>query len=355
MLLEAFMIGVHHYYGDPDDELVPWDSGEGGYLVATYDAEDVVGHLGDVLVGDGVLEAVVDAMDDRAWVERDWMESKRDRALKFAWSQFREAIMHRTRYVFWLGGDAGDETRGPGDVPASQVLHHLARMILDYDLVVPLAKGETLWRGQPHSEPALDGGYTPSRLGTAPYSKSMQPNRMSPPGIPMFYGAFDEQTAIAEVVAHAPGDQRCVTTAGFVTSRETHVVDLTRVPEVPSKFDPQRGGFVRREVKFLRAFVDDIQQPPNPETAAVDYVPTQVVTEFILRALEKVVPELPKVEGIIYPSVARPGGKALVLDVDNEHCLGDPSMSPDKPTLFGPAPDKLLLILDPASVRTDCG
>ena len=58
-------------------------------------------------------------------------------------------------------------------------------------------------------------------------------NRMSPAGIPMFYGADDAETAIAETYTPTPGEPATVTVAKFETARDALVVDLTVVAEFP--------------------------------------------------------------------------------------------------------------------------
>jgi len=99
------------------------------------------------------------------------------------------------------------------------------------------------------------------------------------------------------------------------------VLDLTSVPDIPSIFDPTLGA-LRRELVFLNRFVGQISDRARPDWEAVDYVPTQIVTEFFLRIYE---PEGLPVSGLIYRS-AITGAKAIVLDVPNNQCveqLGD--------------------------------
>ncbi|GIG54543.1 HEPN-associated N-terminal domain-containing protein [Demequina activiva] len=352
VLTEAFVVGIGHYYGDPDAELVPWESREGGYQVATYSTGELMMDFGDVLTGPGVLDAVEEAIGDRDWVEALWMESKRDAALESAWDRFRHAVMHETRFIYWLADGDDESWLGAGDIPASRFLHHFAQMVVDHDLIVEFAPGEAFHRAQIHSGPAIDGGATAYRLGTAPYELSMRPNRMNPAGIPMFYGALEPETAIAEVSAHTPGSGDHVTVGTFVASERIDVVDLTRLPVLPSVFDPERGGDVRREIQFMHSFVKELQRPSGELTAAVDYVPTQVVTEFILRALHRVVEGVRQLSGVIYPSVALVGGRALVLDVDNSRCVDELGKDPEVAPRFGPTPDRLRLVLAKDSVKT---
>jgi HEPN/RES N-terminal domain 1 len=81
VLLEAFVRGLRTEYGDADDEGVYYDGREGGYQWATRDTWDLIGDFYDVLVGDGLLDAIRDAMHDRAWVEVNFAHPRRDEAL----------------------------------------------------------------------------------------------------------------------------------------------------------------------------------------------------------------------------------------------------------------------------------
>lgn len=62
---------------------------------------------------------------------------------------------------------------------------------------------------------------------------------MSPAGIPLFYGADDVGTALAEV--GRADDREYFTVAQFVTTAPITIVDLTDLPAVPDVFDPKLG------------------------------------------------------------------------------------------------------------------
>jgi hypothetical protein len=154
----------------------------------------------------------------------------------------------------------------------------------------------------------------------------------------MFNGAADYETAIGEVSSPAPTRSVQVTWGAFETSRDCRVVDFTRLPPVPSIFDPKIGGSYH-EVRFLHAFVDQLSSKSRAGWEAVDYVPTQVLTEFFLR----VHGGTDRVEGLIYKSTVN-GGEAIVLDVPNERCVEHRAMWQDDPMgalLLGLVPDSV--------------
>jgi len=150
---------------------------------------------------------------------------------------------------------------------------------------------------------------------------------MSPAGISMFYGAENPATAIQEVAVRADGKHKWVTVGAFETSGPCVVVDFTCLPTVPSMFDPERGR-QRRPLLFLHQFVAQLSQPARVTYEQIDYVPTQIVTEYLLRIFAK--GQL--VTGLLYPS-ALTGASSAVLDIPHDHCVDQaPSREADKET-----------------------
>lgn len=110
----------------------------------------------------------------------------------------------------------------------------------------------------------------------------------------MFYGSFDQDTAVQEVTR---GTRRRLAVGTFELSRTCTVIDFTRLPSVPSMFDPERG-HQQRTLLFLHHFVEQMAEPVRDGYDQIDYVPTQVVAEFLLKAFN---PDNP-VQGLIYTS-----------------------------------------------------
>src|SRR5262249_2521100 len=130
-------------------------------------------------------------------------------------------------------------------------------------------------------------------------------NRMSPAGISIFYGATDRVTAIAEAGAHAA--HRYVVTGEFTPRRPIQLIDLTSLPEPPSIFDAAGHGefFVLR---FLHKFIHDITLPVELDGREhIDYVPTQVFTEYFRYAFPG------GVDGLMFPSAQGPGKNVAVF------------------------------------------
>jgi RES domain len=137
---------------------------------------------------------------------------------------------------------------------------------------------------------------------------------MSPPGIPLFYGADDVDTALAEV-GHAD-PREFVTVGKFVATRPVTVIDLTHVPPEPSIFDPKLGG-AQGELRFLNDLVEELRQSIDSTRSDLDYVPTEVFCEYFLRVFDQA-----DVRGLMWTSALAAGGSACVaLDVAQEDCI----------------------------------
>lgn len=322
VLTEAFVNGLTREYEDADEH-VSFDSAEGGYIFLGphWDTWELIDEYADVLTGDRLIDRMRELIPQQVWVERDFAWRRRDDVLRDAWNEFSEAVKYRTRYVIWLVKDAGeDEMRGWGEVPPGKILYDIADILEELGLIRDLDRGTALWRAQVHAGPTLPEGATAKRLGTAPRECAKQSNRMSPTGIPMFYAAESPETAIAESTRHSCSGDKYVTVGEFRASAPIKVVDFTLLPTHISVFDPKRG-HLSRQVTFLNEFVSQLNRPIALGDEPIEYVPTQVMTEFFLRVYEQSEPSRPSIGGIRYPSAVDSGSVSLVLDVDNAHCV----------------------------------
>lgn len=307
-------------YEDPVHSL-PYDSREGGYQgVVETGYELILDLLGPWFNSEDALAAVATAFADSYWCERDYFRLKHDERLKFGWERFSEQVKHRTRYRFF---DLTFERSGSGDgVSPGQMLRELGTLFDRFNLFRVIPKDSTIYRARIHER-----GLKPStseQLGPPPKAKAVRSNRMSPAGISMFYGAFDEKTAAKETLD--PTLCKCkfdvITVAEFHVRRDLLTVDLTRLPDSPSPFDRDRR-HLRRPLWFLREFGRELSRPVKRDGREhVEYVPTQVVTEF-LRFRHRGADDRP-IEGLVYNS-ARNGDKAaVVLFFGSKEC-GPPS------------------------------
>lgn len=242
--------------------------------------------------------------------------------------------MYRTRHVFWLAPPNEEETYlGGGEIPAAAILDALGSLIPQAGLVHEIPAGHRLWRARAHEVP--EQNWSARLLGTASPTQARQPNRMSPAGIPLFYGGDHPATAIQEVARHAPDTTTLVTYAAFETIRPCTVVDFSRLGTVPTIFDTDRA-HLRRALMFLHAFVTRLSADVDGEEH-LEYVPTQIVTEYLLRVFDRE----RGISGLVFASAAGNGGLCTVLDVPQGHCLDPGDPEPDEHTALRLVPGTL--------------
>jgi hypothetical protein len=149
---------------------------------------------------------------------------------------------------------------------------------------------------------------------------------MSPAGIPMFYGSFDNETALLETRTNT--SESCTASiATFELMHPMQVLDLTQVGKVPSIFDPAFSQIQRETRRFLRQFIEEVSKSVKKDLIErVEYVPTQVFTEFIRHIFDP--SNGMPVMGIVYPSAVSRGKASCVLFLENEHCCDAMSAAP---------------------------
>ncbi|KJS60398.1 hypothetical protein VM95_21385 [Streptomyces rubellomurinus] len=316
VLTEAFFNGIRTEYADAGDEYAYWE----GELAAvrSWSGEDLVDEYSDVFRSDELHMAVRNAaFGDDVWVETDFIALRHDEALREGWERLCKQVMYKTRYVFWLGARQEDEHYlGAGEIPAAEILDALGGMIPKVGVLRELPAGSKLWRARTHEDREVSWGA--SDLGTAPPERAKQSNRMSPAGIPLFYGADSPDTAIRETSGHSDNGKPFVTFAEFETSHPCMVVDFTLLDPVPSIFDVEKQG-VRRSLMFLHDFVKRLSADHDGREH-LEYVPTQVVTEYLLRVFGQDQP----VVGLVFRSAAKGAGDdsiCTVLDVPHLRCV----------------------------------
>lgn len=216
-----------------------------------------------------LLQAVLGRLTDRVWCDYDWVALDRDRALELSWDDFCETVKHKRRFFFHATGKDTLDSYTP-----ASLLEEIVGMSERFGLVRELPEDEGAhWRARSdlkEGEPS-----TAADFGPPPVERATQSNRMNPPGIPMLYLASSATTALREVGKLAAQVGR------WVANRPLRVLDLRSLPPVPGIFygaDRDR----RLMLRFLHGFAWDIMQPvERDELQHIDYLPSQVITEFV--------------------------------------------------------------------------
>lgn len=243
---------------------------------------------------------------------------------RYSWERFCHIIMHERRFFFL---SQGRDSHDPEVYSPREVLSTIFGYAQEMGLFKKLPAGHQLVRARfEGSGPPLE---TPRGLGPPPAEKAIQSNRMSPAGIPMFYACDDEETALRET-ASGPGR---FATGRFETLRPITILDLTGVPPVPSLFQsiPDSAEVIpRRALTFLHHVAEEMSRPiKRDDRVHVNYIPTQVVTEFIR---DQVTWGDTQIEGIKYDSSVHPGHVSYVLFAADTHV----EATTDKPIGYDP-------------------
>lgn len=293
---------LRKYWGLAADQL-PYETREGGYQGATWDTYDLL--LDEIQIGlprdrkDHLLHALLAGLPSETWCDFDWLRLDDDEALKLGWDRFCKIVKHERRFFFHRV-EEDDDSYSP-----HAVLNAIANLSLDLGLVRSLPVGLTAWRARTDMKPRSK--YNASDFGPPPPQKSLQSNRMNPPGVPMLYLASTAAGAIHEVKARSGRVGR------WSTLRPLTVLDLRRLPSVPGIFS-EATRFERLGTRFLRSFADSIMQPvERDDRAHIDYLPSQVVTEFLR---DYKFGEM-KLDGIAYGSVVHSPAWNVVLFASN--------------------------------------
>lgn len=296
------------------------DANEHGIIYSTEDLLDQ--EYSHVFESRELQEAVAVVLDRESHASGIWCRTgdgflTEDQALTAAWSDFTDLLRTRTRYTFWHPTVREKFKRHQiyGEIDPAEVMVRIGFLLRHYGCIKELPAKTRLWRARHHHSESDSSQWSGRDLGTSPSEKAVQQNRMSPAGIPMFYGSVTREGAIQETMQKS--DRDYVTSAFFETSVPSTIVDLTKLPEIGSEFDVAARSELRH-LSFLHGFVRDLSRPVARRAEAVFYIPTQLVTEYVLHILE---PSL-EIRGLRFKSVLT-GEDNIVLDVANDFCADE--------------------------------
>ena len=142
----------------------------------------------------------------------------------------------------------------------------------------------------------------------------------------MFYAAFRKRTAIAETFDSERGNpnELAVSLATFRTSRALVLLDLVKLPTLPSCFDHEKR-HTRKTIRFLWSLRDDLTKPIDKDGREhIEYVPTQVITEYVRHRIKYGSKKKCHIDGIVYPSTKDNDGESVVIFAESKNC--GPSM-----------------------------
>jgi hypothetical protein len=319
VLVEPVLEGLQTEWADPGDELY-YDGRDGGYQGETFSSDDLLlWEIDRFSEHESLVEEIADLLSDYHWCKKDYGLLRPGEALTYGWSNFCHKVKHETRYMFFEEASGPPELRHPDDVRPEEMLGSVGYAVREAGLVRAVEVGKRFVRARVDAPSAIHG--SADALGPPPLEYAVQPNRMSPAGIPMFYGAVEADTALAEVRSNDPTPV-VATIAIWSASRPFDIVDLTQLPPAPSIFD-RASRHLRDPILFLREFIRDLAKPITRDRHEhIEYVPTQIVTEYFRYRFRSGTREGPsgRIQGLAYPSSRHLGGVAVVLFFDQMQC-----------------------------------
>lgn len=305
--------GLGFDWNEPTNEGIMYISREGGWQAPLSTTAEVLYDDG-FSENDDMLAALDDMIECEAWVEREFYHGTDSQRLSWGWDSFKTFTKNHTRYFFLQSGGASHDELTPGEVLGA-VAEMIRSKLADEGLLKSINGDTDIVRIRVDGKPQT----TASAIGTPKPEHARQSNRMSPAGIPMFYGAFDAATAHAETFDPATHAEKVLSIGTFRAVRDLTLLDLAELPPVPSVFDLDRQSSIH-PLRFLHAFAVDISQPiARDGREHIEYVPTQIVTEYFRRLFRTA--DGRNLDGIIYRSARQPGAKAFVLFCENDQCI----------------------------------
>jgi hypothetical protein len=304
-------------YNDPDNAGMVYESAEGGYQGTVWDTYDFVqDKLALELPNDddnSLFDAICNGLGSQLWCTRHLYSLGPDEALAYSWETFCKLVKHESRFFFTQTPRKTDDREL---LPPNNLLELIAEYAVAVGLVRTMPAGQIYFRAR-YQQPGETLRH-PRELGP-PTPEFAKQNRMSPAGIVMTYVSEDAATALDET-ADEPG---MYAIGQFRALRDITILDLAQLPPIPSLFaeisdtlpyDPHEA------LRFLHRLADDISRPiARDDRVHIEYVPTQVVTEFLRTAK---LPEGVKLDGIRYRSSRRDGAISLVLFADRRNVAG---------------------------------
>jgi hypothetical protein len=267
---------LHLDYQDIQLSDAPYESREGGYQIRFEPAEEIIRNQLAQVVSEEFTEAIAAAVGFTEWCERDWAILSEPLRLSFGWRRFCHTVKHRLRFSFaW---DPGEEEPGhPDHVKPSLVLEQLGDFVDSLRLVKTLPIGTTIYRTRIDRKKT----YTEFQdLGAPPHDLAKS-NRMSPAGIPMFYGSDLLETAIDETWDRNRAAKASI--GVFKTIRVIRVIDFACLPEQPSYWDPEKRK-AHHQISFLKNFASELSLPIDRGSLVdLHYTPTQIVSEYLTK------------------------------------------------------------------------
>ena len=236
---------------------------------------------------------------------------------RLTWEEFRREIQRRSRFFNANSEELLGEIFGDLKALANPRGNPIIRTF------EPEKQHYFFWRGRvaesPQKlKPILE---SPAQELGPPPPKLAKAGRMNAHGISVFYGAMDQLTCLSEL---RPPVGSSVVVGKFKVLQPLTLLDLSALSDAyvkTSYFDPDYSSH-RTRTAFLHRLVREISRPVLPEDELLEYLPTQVIAEYLAQKSD------PRFDGIIYPA-SQMGGSADNVVLFNQSSRVEPYVLPE--------------------------
>jgi hypothetical protein len=332
-------------YGNADEELPSEFLREDGDM--WHDSSDTLEMFMGFSICDGLYEDFLDNLVDARYCQWDWASLTPTQQRNYQWQEFREVVCYEDG-EFRLYPKTLPEDRNHDELCPSEFYQALAVFLCRADALSILRAGSEIHRV--HDGHLADDDLNFSRLTCPRPDLVKTPNRFSPAGESMFYGARDFDTACLEIKRE---DGNPVTHAVFKAKRDLCLVDFTAIRRPDGKFDYEWLEDYHIS-EFLDGFLADIRKEVKGEGDTADYVATQAICRYfkIQGATEilninlnnpelspelQLLAETSKFDGFCYRSSKGTERTCYVLFCDNEESAEILELMKSDRTIFHPS------------------
>lgn len=307
-VLQLIVVGINYLYEDPVNSRYLDRDGEHGFHGDTFDFYDLWERL-DLNINDYELSNdIFEYLENTSiYCEKNEFTSEEEDLIEL-WDHFKKIVKHKARFVFHFKSIFSNYL----SADPIEILHQVQSSITNLDLFINLPKGTRLYRCRQHDKKTKIK--EAKDLASAPKNFAKTHGRMNPAGISMFYASKSKELTIKEVVDPLNIEKPYYSTGIFNPCEDLKLVDLTKVPLFPSIFDETSNHYIEI-LAFLRGFINDITKPIHSNDSIIEYIPTQIVTEYI-----RFNPKL-NVDGVMYPSSKDRKFNNIVLFFNHEESL----------------------------------
>jgi len=239
-VVENILDGIEFIYDDPANGLGFVD---GEYVKGNGDIFDTFDLLMDEfgLGGSNAFQDILDSLPLQLWCKKDFYGLDSAEEMIYTWDYFVSQVKYKTRY-FFIKERINIREHVSFNKPYD-ILDCFASSMIKFGLIDTLDKDNIIYRARRNNK---NKKYTVAEeIGTPKAEECIQPNRMSPAGIPMFYGSSTVETCLSEL-KNIKGNY---TIGKWKPKKNLKILNLTRYfkfnsdinkyfyPEFPSIFD----------------------------------------------------------------------------------------------------------------------